>query len=102
MDRPAAAAKAAPQQPDVRHLRDLRSTLAWLKEQGDLIESSREIDPDLEVTGLQKLMDGGPPALFEHVKGKPDRRVLTNLFGSIEVMNKMFGWSSDRERTVKL
>jgi 4-hydroxy-3-polyprenylbenzoate decarboxylase len=84
------------------HLRDLRSTLAWLKEHGDLIESEHEINPDLEVTGLQKLMDGGCPALFANVKGKPNHRVLTNLFGSIEVMNKMFGWESDKDRTVKL
>src|SRR5205823_1872391 len=35
-------------------------------------------------------------------KGKPNHRLLTNLFGNIEVMNRMFGWASDRERTVKL
>src|SRR5437764_15170875 len=84
------------------HLTSLRSTLAWLKAQGDLIESNREINPDLELTGLQKLMDGGCPALFANVKGKPNHRLLTNLFGNIEVMNRMFGWASDRERTVKL
>src|SRR5438105_14271175 len=84
------------------HLRDLRSTLAWLKSHGDLIESEREIDPDLELTGLQKLMDGGCPALFSRVKAKPNHRLLTNLFANIEVMNRMFGWQSDRERTVKL
>ena len=84
------------------HLVDLRSTLTWLKMQGDLIESDRQINPDLELTGLQKLMDGGPPALFSSVKGKPDHRLLTNLFGNIDVMNRMFGWDSDKDRTVKL
>ena len=42
MDRVAAVtARSAPTtfQPATSHLRDLRSTLAWLKEQGDLIES---------------------------------------------------------------
>ncbi len=85
-----------------KHLRDLRSTLEWLDKQGDLVRTTKEINPDLELTGLQKLMDGGCPVLFDNVKGKPNHRLLTNLFGSIEVMNKMFGWESDRERTVKL
>lgn len=84
------------------HLSDLRSTLTWLKTRGDLIESEREINPDLELTGLQKLMDGGCPALFANVKGKPHHRLLTNLFGNIEVMNRMFGWESDKGRTVRL
>jgi gallate decarboxylase subunit C len=90
--------KAAPN----GHLTSLRSTLAWLKARGDLIESDREINPDLELTGLQKLMDGGCPALFSNVRGKANHRLLTNLFGNIEVMNRMFGWESDRERTIKL
>jgi len=84
------------------HLRDLRSTLAWLKANGDLIETDKPVNPDLEVTGLQKLMDGGNPVLFNAVTGKPNHRVVTNLFGSIDVMNKMFGWENDRDRTVKL
>ena len=53
------------------HARDLRSTLDWLRREGDLIETDKPVDPDLEVTGLQKHMDGGCPVLFENVKGKP-------------------------------
>ena len=87
---------------DRMHLRDLRGTLAWLKARGELLETDKEVDPDLEVTGLQKLMDGGHPVLFNNVKGKPNHRVLTNLFGDITVINAMFGWASDKERTQKL
>src|SRR5262245_65715550 len=58
---------------------DLRGTLEWLKSQGDLIETDKPVDPDLEVTGLQKHLDGGCPVLFNNVKGKPKHRVLTNL-----------------------
>src|SRR5436190_364585 len=61
------------------HSFDLRSVLDWLREQGDLIETDKAVDPDLEVTGLQKHMDGGCPILFRNVKGKPNHRVLTNL-----------------------
>ncbi|MFL5107405.1 MAG: UbiD family decarboxylase, partial [Xanthobacteraceae bacterium] len=81
---------------------DLRNTLEWLRAQGDLIESDKQVDPDLEVTGLQKHLDGGCPALFHNVKGKPDHRVVTNLFGDMNVINKMFGWKDDVERTRKL
>ena len=37
------------------------------KRQGDLIETDKPVDPDLEVTGLQKHMDGGCPVLFNVV-----------------------------------
>src|SRR6476619_6057084 len=82
--------------------RDLRTALAWLKSQGDLIETRKEVDPDLEVTGLQKHMDGGCPVMFHNVKGKPNHRVITNLFGDMAVINKMFGWKTDAERVRKL
>src|SRR5262245_56496441 len=84
------------------HAVDLRSTLEWLREQGDLIETDKRVDPDLEVTGLQKHMDGGCPIIFNNVKGKPNHRVLTNLFGDMKVINKMFGWANDAERVKKL
>jgi 4-hydroxy-3-polyprenylbenzoate decarboxylase len=99
------AAKAPEQSEDAQlshHGFDLRTTLDWLRTQGDLIETGREVDPDLEVTGLQKHMDGGCPILFENVKGKPNHRVVTNLFGDMKVINKMFGWNSDEERVKKL
>jgi len=95
-------AKAGAAKTKAGHLQDLRGTLEWLKAQGDLIETDKEVDPDLEVTGLQKLMDGGNPVLFNNVKGKPNHRVVTNLFGNIEVVNRMFGWENDKDRTIKL
>src|SRR5476651_141104 len=88
--------------PKTKETRDLRSTLEWLKSQGDLIETDKEVDPDLEVTGLQKHLDGGCPVIFNNVKGKPNHRVITNLFGDMNVINKMFGWKNDIERTRKI
>src|ERR1700679_2419057 len=81
---------------------DLRSTLEWLRASGELIETDKEVDPDLQVTGLQKHMDGGCPILFDNVKGKPNHRVITNLFGDIAIINRMFGWKDDAERVRKL
>jgi gallate decarboxylase subunit C len=94
--------KEKPSADKQHHASDLRSTLDWLRAQGDLIETDKPVDPDLEVTGLQKHMDGGCPVLFNKVKGKPNHRVLTNLFGDIKVINKMFGWKDDAERVKKL
>src|SRR5438876_12249181 len=101
-DKPPKAAKAARPGAASHHAQDLRSTLAWLKAQGDLIETDKPVDPDLEVTGLQKHLDGGCPVMFHNVKGKPHHRVITNLFGDMNVINKMFGWKSDAERVKKL
>src|SRR5271167_4471297 len=81
---------------------DLRATLEWLRASGELIETDKEVDPDLQVTGLQKHMDGGCPVLFNNVKGKPNHRVITNLFGDMAVINRMFGWTNDAERVRKL
>ncbi len=94
--------KEKPAAAQEHHAFDLRTALDWLREQGDLIETDKTVDPDLEVTGLQKHMDGGCPVLFRNVKGKPNHRVLTNLFGDMKVINKMFGWQSDAERVKKL
>ena len=81
---------------------DLRSTLQWLRAQGELIETDKEVDPDLQITGLQKHMDGGCPVLFNNVKGKPNHRVITNLFADMGVINRMFGWADDADRVKRL
>ncbi|MPY69896.1 MAG: UbiD family decarboxylase [Alphaproteobacteria bacterium] len=83
-------------------VRDLRGAIDWLRDQGDLVETDKEVDPDLEIITLQKHFDGGCPILFNNVKGKPNHRVVTNLFSDAKVVNKMFGWADDRDRTIKL
>ena len=98
MSKPMQKAAGAP----VEAIADLRNSLEWLKSQGDLIESDKEVNPDIEITAIQKTLDGSCPILFNKVKGKPNHRVVTNLFGDMNVINKMFGWKDDRERTRKL
>ena len=41
-----------------KDITSLRSTLEWLRSEGLLIETSKEVNPDLEITGLQKHFDG--------------------------------------------
>ncbi len=81
---------------------NLRATLEWLKAEGDLMETDKEVDPDLEITGLQKHLDGGPVMLFNNVKGKSHARAITNLFSDINVVDKIFGFETPVERTRKL
>src|SRR5262249_44544534 len=101
-DKPAAPGLSEHKGRNEHHASDLRTALEWLRAQGDLIETDKPVDPDLEVTGLQKHMDGGCPILFNNVKGKPNHRLVTNLFGDMKVINKMFGWKDDAERVKKL
>ncbi len=85
-----------------KDITSLRSALAWLETQGDLITTDVEVNPDLEITGVQKHLDGGPVILFNNVKGKPHARAVTNLFADMGVVDKMFGWATPQERTRKL
>ena len=85
--------------PDVT---SLRSTIEWLRKEGLLVETDREVNPDLEITGLQKHFDGSLPILFNNVKGKPHARAITNLFSDMAVVDRMFGWANPTERTRKL
>src|SRR5919197_2007529 len=75
-----------------KDITSLRSALEWLDAQGDLLKTDVEVDPDLEITGLQKHLDGGPVLLFNKVKGKPHARAITNLFSDLDVVHKMFGF----------
>ncbi|MDH3195893.1 MAG: UbiD family decarboxylase, partial [Hyphomicrobiales bacterium] len=85
-----------------RDISSLRATIDWLRANGDLIETQKEVDPDLEITGLQKHLDGGPPILFENVKGKSHARAITNLFSDIDVVDRMFGFDGPQDRTRKI
>jgi 4-hydroxy-3-polyprenylbenzoate decarboxylase len=86
-----------------KDITNLRGTLEFLRSEGDLIETDKEVDPDLEITGLQKHLDGGPVMLFNNVKGKPHVRAITNLFSDITVVDKIFGFEDDPiQRTRKI
>jgi UbiD family decarboxylase len=70
---------------------DLRSFIADLENEGDLVRVEEEVDPYLEVSTIQHrvLPKGGPALLFEHVKGSP-YRMVTNLFGTLRRVEKVF------------
>ena len=88
--------------PEPEVLRSIGASLAWLRQEGLMLETDVEIDPDLELTGVQKHLDGTIPILFHSVKGHPGAEVVTNLFANIEILDRMFGWQTPQQRTVKL
>jgi gallate decarboxylase subunit C len=85
-----------------RDITSLRKALEFLDAQGDVLTTEVEVNPDLEITGLQKHLDGGPVLLFNRVKGKPHVRAVTNLFADMNVVDKMFGFESPIDRTRKI
>ena len=64
---------------------DLRSFIADLERQGQLVRVRAEVDPNQEITVIQHrvIAAGGPALLFERVKGSAFR-VVSNLFGTAQ------------------
>src|SRR5437762_4962742 len=85
-----------------KDITSLRSALEWLNTQGDVLTTDVEVDPDLEITGVQKHLDGGPIVLFNQVKGKPHVRAITNRLADMNVVDKLFGYQTPQERTRKI
>jgi 4-hydroxy-3-polyprenylbenzoate decarboxylase len=85
-----------------KDISNLRSTLDWLRATNNLVETNVEVNPDLEITGIQKLMDGAMPILFNCVKGYPHLRAVTNLFANMDIVNQMFDWEDRKTRTRQL
>ena len=85
-----------------RDITSLRSTIKWLLSEGDVVETKKEVNPDLEITALQKRLDGGLGMLFRNVKGYKHIQAITNMFADRNVINKIFGWQGEKDRTVRL
>ena len=98
----ASAREQLKQTPVTDSLRDLRGTIDFLRQEGDLVETDTPVNPDLEITGVQKHLDGSCPLLFNNVVGKPDHRAVTNLFADQGIMCKLFGVNNMTEMTVAI
>jgi 4-hydroxy-3-polyprenylbenzoate decarboxylase len=71
---------------------DLRSWIALLEREGELVRVSAEVDPHLEVTEIvdRIVKAGGPALLFERPKGA-SHPLLINQFGTERRMCLAFG-----------
>jgi len=83
-------------------VRSLRAMLEALKKEGLVLETDREINPKLEMTAIQKRLDGGPPIVFNKVKGYPNARLATNVMGSDKIIARMFGAKDRKELKFKI
>src|SRR5512137_2392908 len=82
--------------------RSLRSMLEWLRKEGMVLESEKEVDPKLEVAAIQKRLDGGPPMIFNKVKGYSNARIATNVMASDRVIARMFGYNDRKSLKFKI
>lgn len=73
-------------------MRDLRSFLRRLREQGDLVHVEAPVDPHLEIPEIHRrvIAAGGPALLFERPRGH-QAPVVTNLFGTSDRVDLAFG-----------
>ncbi len=73
-------------------LHDLRSYLALLKREKQLLVIEEEVDPHLEIAEIHRrvIARGGPALLFTKVKGSKFP-VTTNLFGTAKRLELAFG-----------
>ena len=85
-----------------RDISSLRDTIKWLISEGDVVATDREVNPDLEITALQKKLDGGLGLLFRNVKGYDHIQAITNMFANRDIINKIFGWKDEKDRTLKI
>ncbi|MDQ2983000.1 MAG: menaquinone biosynthesis decarboxylase [Actinomycetota bacterium] len=71
---------------------DLRSWIALLEREGELVRVTAEVDPHLEVTEIvdRTVKGGGPALLFEKPKGS-EHPLLINQFGTERRMCLAFG-----------
>src|SRR5919201_1089117 len=71
---------------------DLRSWIALLEREGELVRVAAEVDPHLEITEIvdRTVKAGGPALLFEHPKGSR-YPLLINQFGTERRMCLAFG-----------
>ncbi len=75
-----------------RQLNDLRSFLALLEDENDLLVIEEEVDPFLEIAEIHRrvIQNQGPALLFNSVKGSAFP-VVTNLFGTGRRLDLAFG-----------
>jgi len=62
----------------------IRGTLEYLESKGQVIRVKQEVDPEYEIAGIQKALEGGPVLFFENIKGYPDINDIGNVFSKRE------------------
>jgi len=71
--------------------KSLQQCITDLEKQGELLRIPKQVNPDLEMAGMQldEFAKGGKAILFENIKGSKFR-AASNLFGTLERSKFMF------------
>jgi 4-hydroxy-3-polyprenylbenzoate decarboxylase len=70
---------------------DMRGTIEYLRQQnGELLVTDKEVDPILEVAGIQVALEEGPALLFDNLKGYPGMRSVGNIFARRDRIAELF------------
>jgi len=72
-------------------------TIESLATRGELLPIVGAVDPNLEVAGIAKALDGGPCVLFENLTGFPGKRIVTNVFSRRSRFASLFGLEDERQ-----
>ena len=84
-----------------RDISSFRSTLEFLKQQGELLTVKGEVDPIYEISGIEKALENGPALLFENIKGYPDVRDAGNIMSREQRVADIFGVSEFKDLKFK-
>lgn len=67
-----------------KDITSVRGALEYLDSIGEVLHVEKEVDPIIEISGIQKAIDGGPAVLFENIKGYPNFRNVGNILSRRE------------------
>ena len=74
-----------------RDVTSVRAALEYLDSKGEVLHVKKEVDPILEIAGIQKSLDGGPAVLFENIKGFPNFYNVGNILSRRERIADLYG-----------
>ncbi len=84
-----------------KDITSVRGLIEFLKGESEILVTTKEVDPILEVIGVAKAYEDGPAVLFENIKGYPGHRILISIFGRRARVAKIFGVSDFKELKFK-
>jgi 4-hydroxy-3-polyprenylbenzoate decarboxylase len=84
-----------------QEITDMRRTIEFLKERGEVLVVEGEVDPIYEIAGIQKALENGPVLLFQNIKGYPGVRDIGNIFSREERVAALFDVADHKQLKFK-
>ena len=84
-----------------KDISSMRSTIEFLKSQGEVLVTETEVDPICEISGIQKSLDNGLVLVFENIKGYPGVRTVGDVFGTDQRVAEIFDLNDGRKLKFK-